>query len=237
MGLLGGVFRFSNEKVGGRVKRKVLGLVALFGVVIGFVIAAAASGGDSGGRVSAAGDEATNARAALPGSAPEAKDATTAMALAVEQGVPVEDVSQREPMHEVFAQPDGMWLARDWLSPVWVDEAAEGSTNPEWALLDTDLLAEQDGQITPTAVPSDLTFSAGGAASFIATWQVPDTDVTVSLVSPVEVLPEPVVEGSRLRYLDIGRDVDLVIDVMPSGFEQFYVIHNQDALNELGDKV
>ena len=209
------------------------------GAVAGVVLLGGAWAGGLIPRVSgaspdvAAVDAASGARAALPGSAPEAKDAATAMALAVKQGVPVEDVSQREATHEVFAQPDGMWLARDWLSPVWVDQAADGSSNPKWALLDTDLAAAQDGRIAPKAVPGGLSFSAGGARSDIATWRVPGSDVTVTLVSPVETLPEPVVEGSRLRYLNIAPGVDLVVDVRPSGFEQFFVVHDRGALDGL----
>ncbi len=89
-------------------------------VLLGGAGAAGLIPSDSGKspNVAAVVDAASAARAALPGSAPEAKDAATAMALAVKQGVPVEDVSQRGEAREVFAQPDGQWLAREWTGPV-----------------------------------------------------------------------------------------------------------------------
>jgi hypothetical protein len=53
--------------------------------------------------------------------------------------------------------------------------------------------------------------------------------------APVAELPVPVIEGARARYLDIWPGIDLVVDVMPTGFEQYYVVHSRDALAALGD--
>lgn len=157
-----------------------------------------------------------------------------AMAIARSLGVPVEVISEREPSAEIFAQPDGTWVRREWMSPVWVQISGDGTSVNDWRQLDVTLERSPDGTFAPAAFHSDLSLSGGGEDAVVARWGVPDTDVVVSLVAPTASLPEPLVEGARARYRDIWPGIDFVVDVLSTGFEQYYVIKDPDALARIG---
>jgi hypothetical protein len=159
-----------------------------------------------------------------------ATDAEAAMALAVATGESVEDVSQREPSVEIFAEPNGTWQRRQWLAPVWVQTGGDGDGADDWQPLDIELVANAEGDLSPRAYPSRLVFAGSALVGEpLVDWAMPGSEVSLSVLAPANV-SAPVVEGARARYVNVYPGVDLVFDVRPTGFEQYYVVHDRDSL-------
>lgn len=99
-----------------------------------------------------------------------------------------------------------------------------------WVPVDYTLEPNADGRLSPVAYPGELSFSAGGNTTEpVASWTIPDTAVTVNLSWQGAELPVGVVDGGRVTYPEVVPGVDVVVDVRPSGFEQFFVIKSRDA--------
>lgn len=163
-----------------------------------------------------------------------APDPESAMSLAIATGESVEDLSQREAAVEVFAEPNGTWQRRQWLAPVWVQRGGDDAAADDWVPLDLTLVRGEGGTLSPSAYPTRLEFeSEAPAGGVLVTWDMPGTDVTLTVLAPAPV-SAPVVEGGRARYLDVYPGIDLVFDVRPTGFEQYFVIHDSGALATLG---
>jgi hypothetical protein len=157
--------------------------------------------------------------------------ADEAMDLAIATGSPVEVLSQRESAAEIFAHPDGTWERRQWLAPKWVLTEGDGSRESDWRVMDLTLDAGADGSLAPAAYPGELSLlPADGAGDVLVSWAIPGTEVLLDLLAPVSPMPQAIVEGARARYVGIVPGVDLVIDVLPSGYETYFVIHDRESL-------
>jgi RHS repeat-associated protein len=158
-----------------------------------------------------------------------AADGVSAMLTAKLSGCRIEDLSQRTETSSTFARPDGDWDVTYAMSPVWVRTGGDGTATEDWAALNVDLRADDEGDLEPAAHPAGIWVSGRQAAgddgvSVVASLTDPKTEVTSEVTWPGD-LPEPEVTGPRARYLDVEQGVDMVVDVTGGGVEQYFVLH------------
>ncbi|MBX9246209.1 DNRLRE domain-containing protein [Actinotalea ferrariae] len=174
------------------------------------------------------------APAASPTGPLTAPDPITAATIARLMDAPVEILGERTLTGSVFALPDGTTVAGMASGPVWVPLGGDGTRVEDWAELDLTLEAADDGTVSPVAHPGALVLSGGTPQG-----TTPDAQVTVasmtaldgtaSSISWVGPLPEPRLEGARAIYPDVRPDMDMVVDATATGFEQFFVLHEEPA--------
>ena len=151
--------------------------------------------------------------------------------MAVSLGEPVEVLSKRAETSRVYALPDGQWLGVLETAPSSVHVSGDGSHPEDWAELDTTLAVAGDGKVRPAVYSNDLWLSPGGTGPLLHSG-IYGSDASVTL--PWEgSLPVPVLDGSRATYGEILPGVDLVVDVAPLGFEQYFVVKSAAALAAL----
>lgn len=129
--------------------------------------------------------------------------------------MPVEDVSQRDEVTRVFANPEGTWTARTASAPERVQDATG-----VWHDIDTTLV-ETDSGLEPLHAATDVVLSAGGDKTFAAVtehgrdlaWRWPN------------VLPAPMVEGNTATYEGVVAGGDLVVSASTTGFSYSIVLH------------
>ncbi|WP_286215102.1 DNRLRE domain-containing protein [Demequina sediminis] len=158
-----------------------------------------------------------------------APDAVSASVLARVRGEAVEDVSQRTESSQTFALPDGQWRSDMSSGPEWVATGEDPSTEAGWERVDTQLVRYSDGSYRPVAHPGDLVFSGGGNGRVDVVAGV-DAEGQPFTLSWEGTVPAPVVEADAIRYVDVLPGIDLVFYVTATGYEQFFVAHDADAL-------
>jgi RHS repeat-associated protein len=154
----------------------------------------------------------------------EAADGPTAIHEAREQGVRIEDLSQRTETTQVFANPDSTWTREDSAEPV---RAKDDQGN--WHDLDTTLV-ERDGTVEPRYAPYDLALSDGGDRVFASlsqdgkdlAWRWPST------------LPKPELDGSTATYVDAVPGGDLVVTATDTGFTHNIVLRERPGTADPG---
>lgn len=162
-----------------------------------------------------------------------AADGVSAMLTAKLSGCRIEDLLQRTETSSTFARPDGDWDVTYAMSPVWVRTGGDGTAAKDWAALNADLRADDDGDLVPTAHPAGIWVSGAqtagqDGASVVASLTDPKTEITSEVTWPGD-LPEPEVTGPRARYLDVEPGVDMVVDVTGGGIEQYFILHDVPA--------
>ncbi|MFC8923038.1 RHS repeat-associated core domain-containing protein [Cellulosimicrobium sp. NPDC057127] len=162
-----------------------------------------------------------------------APDAGSAMVNARLAGEPVEDLSQRTEFGSVWALPNGQWTAQQGSGPVWVRTGGDGTAEEDWAQVDLTLQAGEDGTVRPVAAVSGLEISGATDAAEDGLVELASvTDAGTGVVSAMHwtgALPEPVLEGRRATYEGVGEGLDLVVEATNTGFEQFFVAHDEAA--------
>lgn len=163
----------------------------------------------------------------LPNAAPRSNGAE-ALAAARASGERVEDLSQRTPDRQVFAEPDGTWTAEITSGPVRAKNASG-----DWAPIDTDLI-EHDGRLQPKNAPGDVTFSNGGDRAFAAA--APENTSTAEdhlIWRWPAALPEPEIDGPTATYKDaVPGGGDLVVTATPDGFTHNVVLNQRPETND-----
>nr|BFD93703.1 hypothetical protein KitaXyl93_50630 [Kitasatospora sp. Xyl93] len=133
----------------------------------------------------------------------------TAQAKAKSTGKPVVVDYMTTGGSQTTANPDGT-LTTDSSPVVERIKNADGS----WRAVDATLRTNIDGTVTPTAVPSGLTFSGGGSGP-LATMATADGK-KLSIKAPF-TLPKPELAGSSALYRSVLPDVDLELSATPAG--------------------
>nr|WP_234307661.1 MULTISPECIES: LamG-like jellyroll fold domain-containing protein [unclassified Streptomyces] len=121
---------------------------------------------------------------------------------------------------EVFATPDGDLEAREYLRPVWT--RAGGS----WQRIDTDLVADDEGLVTPKASTVGLEFSGGGSKAPLVRMQRAGRELDLSWPNS---LPKPDISGAVATYPSVLPDVDLRMTAQEDGFSQLLVVKTAEA--------
>jgi hypothetical protein len=142
-----------------------------------------------------------------------------ALAEAAASGQPVEVLSQRSEMRDVWAYPDGTFTANEYAEPVrlMIDGA--------WADLDPTLEVGTDGLIRPKVAVSDMVFSAGGDEPLV-TMAKNDHVMTLDWTGG---LPAPTLKGDTAVYDEVLTGVDLWVTALDSGFTHTLVVESREA--------
>ncbi|MFJ7911041.1 ricin-type beta-trefoil lectin domain protein [Kitasatospora sp. NPDC096204] len=158
---------------------------------------------------------------------PDSRSARTeairaAQAKAKSTGKPVVVDSMTTGGSQTTANPDGT-LTTDSSPIVERVKNADGT----WRAVDATLRTTPDGTVTPTAVPSGLTFSGGGTGA-LATLATADGK-KLSIKAPF-TLPKPELSGSSALYRSVLPDVDLELSATPAGgLRQVLIVRTAQA--------
>jgi hypothetical protein len=159
---------------------------------------------------------ATNrpAKVTVAGSPVEARIA------ALSQGVRVEVLSERTESSQTFADPEGTFTTVSSAGPVRVRDAhaADG-----WRDIDLTLAKGVDAVIRPVSPLFPLEVHPGGTTDAPLV-EVSDGDASIGFDWTDGTLPQPVLDGTRATYPDVGPGVDLVVEATRYGFEHFLVL-------------
>lgn len=154
------------------------------------------------------------------------------------QGSRVEVESQRSATSTTWANPDGTLTTDQHAGPIRF-RAANGA----WQNVDLTLVEQADGSVAPKGHPGKLrlkgaTRSASLAAPSATENDVVSTDEGKSGTQNVSLawkgkLGKPTLAGNQATYADVQPGVDLVVEVLRTGFEQSFVIRDAAALARL----
>lgn len=158
-------------------------------------------------------------------------DLVSAAVTARASGSRVEVLAERSATSRTWALPSGALESEASSAPVrFREEAAE---DDGWRDIDTTLVVQGDGSIAPRAVPEEVTLAgAGDSADELIQTVVGDRSLTLGAGVGVP-LPAPVLEGSTATYVDVLPDVDVKVEVRPTGFEQLWVAKTRAGLDRL----
>lgn len=146
----------------------------------------------------------------------------TALEAAQRCGRGVEVDALRDEAAKFTAEVDGTITAEVYASPQWTTDDAGA-----WIDIDPALAVDENGLITATAVPGDVTVSSGGDAQPFASLTT-EAGETLDLWWPAP-LPEPVLDGARARYSDVFDGVDLLVEASATGFAYQLEVATADA--------
>jgi Ricin-type beta-trefoil lectin domain-like/FG-GAP-like repeat len=151
--------------------------------------------------------------------ATEAPDAAGASALARRTGHPVEISGERTETARVLANPSGTRTLEQYVLPV------RARRDGRWVPIDTRLVRNPDGSVTPGATSTALRLSGGGSAPLVTAAR---DGGELSLSWPT-ALPAPVLDGDTATYPGVLPGVDLCVMVNPVGFSELLVVHDAAA--------
>ncbi|WP_370414494.1 DNRLRE domain-containing protein [Streptomyces fradiae] len=154
----------------------------------------------------------------------------------------VEATALRTPYSTTWARPDGLLQRRIHANPV------RAKVGGEWKPIDTTLVRVPGGW-SPRATNTKMVFSAGSRPSSNRASRaggrpvalLPMSSPPLNSLAIIEsdddwmaltwpgVVPEPVVNGSRILYPEIIPGADLVITADDGGFAQVLVVKNREA--------
>ncbi|WP_206281774.1 VCBS repeat-containing protein [Streptomyces agglomeratus] len=167
---------------------------------------------------------------ALPASAEEApaaplvrqentSDEATALAEAADTGQPVEVLSQRTEASQTFANPDGGFTEDTYAAPQWVRK------DNKLVDIDTALVTNDDGTLSPKATEIGVRFSGGGTGA-LATVTRDGRSMSVGWPG---TLPKPTVDNDTVTYAEVLDGVDLKLKVHSGGYNQVLVVKTAEA--------
>jgi hypothetical protein len=142
-----------------------------------------------------------------------------ALAEAAASGQAVEVLALRSERRDVWAQPDGSFVANEHTVPVrtMIDGA--------WADIDPTLEVAEDGAIVPRATTVRMRFSAGG--------DEPMATVTknghVATIDWPGSLPAPTLAGDTALYAEVLPGIDLRVTALATGFTHTLVVTTAEA--------
>ncbi|UNZ21577.1 LamG domain-containing protein [Streptomyces sp. 891-h] len=143
-----------------------------------------------------------------------------ALAQAKRTGKKVEVTSLRGESSEVFATPEGVFEAREYLRPV------RTRVSGKWRQVDTQLVRTKSGVVVPKSATVGLKFSGGGDGPLV---RMERTGRELLMSWPLGKLPRPELEEDTAVYRDILPAVDLRLTAQPDGFSQLLVVKSAEA--------
>ncbi|MEU2429880.1 LamG-like jellyroll fold domain-containing protein [Streptomyces sp. NPDC007861] len=157
--------------------------------------------------------------AAATKEAPGQASEDAALAEAKRSGSKVEVLSLRGESRDVFATPEGVLEAREYLRPV------RTRVGGEWRSIDTTLASAGGGMVAPKAASVALAFSGGGDEPLVR-MERSGRSLELSWPDPV---PAPQLDGDTATYVNLLPDVDLRLTAQPEGFTQLLVVKSAAA--------
>src|SRR6266545_4281992 len=164
---------------------------------------------------------AAPAKPACPAQRPDETSAAIAAKLC---GSRVEVTSRLSETTQVWANPDGTLTAERHLAPVRVRQG------DRWVPVDLTLQRQPDGSVAPKAHPVGLRLSgavADAGEHELVTLGAGDRQIGLGWKGR---LPDPALVGSTATYRDVLPDVDLVVTVHRTGYEQSFVVRSRAGL-------
>ncbi|NMM24482.1 MAG: DNRLRE domain-containing protein, partial [Phycicoccus sp.] len=179
--------------------------------------------------------------AAVPVAAPKAAtvvsrpDLVSARVTARAQGSRVEAESERTGTSSTWVNPDGTLTTEQHAGPIRFR-----GTDGSWRDVDLTLAEQSDGSVAPKGHPGGLRLSGSSKTSSLAALSATENDVVstdegrggtqgVSLAWGGK-LGKPVLAGNRATYAEVQPGVDLAVDALRTGYEQFLIIKTPAAL-------
>ncbi|MFG3494344.1 DNRLRE domain-containing protein [Streptomyces sp. NPDC047928] len=140
----------------------------------------------------------------------------------------IEVIGARTENTTLWANPDGTMSLETHAGPVRFRKGGA------WVPVDTTLVKNADGSVTPKAHPRGLRLAGGTGAGGgdLATLGTGDRSVALGWQG---ALPQPVLKGNKATYVDALPGTDLVVEATRTGFEQFLVVKNRAAAERAAD--
>lgn len=215
--------------VGARKSVLILFTAAL--VVLGTALVAAPSASAETAEQSS--DPTPTVQAASDGSTLAANTESEASAEAADVDKMVNVVSDTTEDTTTWANPDGSFTTQEATGPVRI---ADTSAAAGWRDLDYTLQRSSDGSISPKSGYAPITLSGAATAAQVAQTGV----VTIKNADGTSVrfgwngaLPAPTLDGDTATYKDVAPNLDIVIQMTSTGFEQFFVLTAPPTASEL----
>jgi RHS repeat-associated protein len=167
------------------------------------------------------------APAAKPVCADGREDVVSAAVAAKLCGGRVEALGKRTETTQVFAEPDGTLTEERATAPVRV------KNGDRWDDVDLTLIRDADGSVVPKVHARDLRFSGeqdGAGEHEVVSLGSGGQRTSVSWKGP---LPEPVLDGRTATYPEVLPGVDIVVKAQMTGYEQYFVAKDRDALDRI----
>ncbi|GAB3998739.1 hypothetical protein GCM10029992_25400 [Glycomyces albus] len=142
-----------------------------------------------------------------------------AAAEAAASGQPVEVLALRSEQREVWAQPDGSFVAHEYAAPV------RTMVDGQWKDIDTTLEIGEDGSIGPVAATVRMRFSSGGEEPMATV----SKNGHVATIDWPDSLPTPTLAGDTAVYAEVLPGVDLRVTALPTGFTHTLVVESAEA--------
>lgn len=150
-----------------------------------------------------------------------ARDEGQALDQATACGSEVLILDSRDYKSRSYAQPDGTIATELFTAPRWVPNDAG-----EWVDADPAVIEAEDGNLQSKATVVDLEFGSEGDTDFVSAVNQDGESVSLSWAEP---LPEPVVEGTTVRYSEVLPDVDLEVYSKVDSFSYSLVVKTSEA--------
>lgn len=96
----------------------------------------------------------------------------------------------------------------------------------EWVDVDLDLQKRSDGTVEPQGHAFGLTLPGKGRGQWMSVEDGLGKGRDVKLGFPMD-LPEPTLEGSTATYEQVQPGVDMVVEALRTGFEQFFILEER----------
>jgi hypothetical protein len=155
------------------------------------------------------------------------QDVVSAAVAAKLCGARVEALGRRTETTQVFAEPDGTLTEERAMAPVRV------KNGEKWDDVDLTLIRDADGSVVPRVHARNLRFSGpqdGTGEHEVASLGSGDQRTSVSWKGR---LPEPVLDGRAATYPEVLPGVDIVMKAQTTGYEQYFVAKDRDALRRI----
>jgi RHS repeat-associated protein len=143
-------------------------------------------------------------------------DSVSAMLTARASGQRVEDLSARSEFTSTWANPDGSWTTDSYVG-VQRFRGRDG----RWQDVDLSLHQGPDASVITGGHVLGLRLPGAGRGGTIAVDE--GRGRSVSLGWP-GTLPKPSVSGTRARYADVSPGVDMIVQALRTGYEQFFEV-------------
>ncbi|MFY1698083.1 DNRLRE domain-containing protein [Solwaraspora sp. WMMA2101] len=130
---------------------------------------------------------------------------------------------------EFWALPDGQVEVEAHLGPVRLPDGEGG-----WRPVDFTLAPQPDGSVAARAHPNDLRLSgaADDGEHDLLSLGLGEDRLALGWSGR---LPAPVVSGTRATYQEVRPGVDLVVESTRTGFQQFLIVKNRGAVEQVGE--
>jgi RHS repeat-associated protein len=140
----------------------------------------------------------------------------------------VEVAGERSETLRLWANADGTLTAEQHTGPVRMRDGKGG-----WQPVDFNLHTGADGSVSAKAHPRGLRLAGAGDGAERELVTLGSGEDAVALLWSGR-LPKPTVSGTRATYADVLDGVDLVIEATRTGYEEFFVVKNREALARSG---